>query len=124
MDIGKTIRAYRRSKKVTLKALAEQVCTTASFLSDIENNKKQPSVDTLGRLAEAFNVPLYMLFKDTPEEYIEDVSHQMATINSNQDSFILQARALFLGDDISKEDKEAIFKDITDLYWKAKGWEK
>ena len=117
MDLGKTIKAYRNSKKTTLKELASQINVTASFLSDIENNKKLPSVDTLNKLAEAFNIPLYILFKDFSDFEIKTTENNF----SNQDSFMLQARALFLSDDLSKEDKESIFKDITDLYWKAKG---
>ncbi|SKA89083.1 Helix-turn-helix [Clostridium sp. USBA 49] len=118
MNLGSTIKAYRLSKKITLKELAEKVGITASFLSDIENNKKQPSVETLGKLAEAFNIPLYMLFKDTSNE---EISKKIDEKPLNQNSFILQAEALFLSDNLTKEDKEAIFKDITDLYWKAKG---
>lgn len=121
MIIGRTIKAYRRAKKITLKELAEKVGTTASFLSDVENNKKQPSMDTLGRLAHAFGVPVYLLFK----EPLDIVSESQHTLNGpNQDSFMIQARALFLSDNLTEEDKEAIFKDITDLYWKAKGLSK
>lgn len=118
MNLGSTIKAYRRNKRITLKELAEKVGITASFLSDIENSKKQPSVETLGKLAEAFNVPLYMLFKDISSE---DLLEKSDKDTLNQNSFILQAEALFLSDALTKEDKEAIFKDITDLYWKAKG---
>ena len=115
MELGKTIKSYRNAKKATLKELAAEINVTASFLSDIENDKKLPSVDTLSKLAEAFNIPLYILFK----EY-SDLDINEATVNEHN-SFMIQARALFLSDDLSKDDKEAIFKDITDLYWKAKG---
>lgn len=121
MILGETIKAYRRAKKITLKELAEKVGTTASFLSDVENNKKQPSMDTLGKLAQAFDLPVYLLFK----EPIEPASETKDNVPEfRQDSFMLQARALFLSDNITEEDKEAIFKDITDLYWKAKGLSK
>lgn len=118
MNLGSTIKTYRRNKKITLKELAEKVGITASFLSDIENGKKQPSVETLSKLAEAFEVPLYMLFKDTSNEETLEIRSEDTL---SQNSFILQAKALFLSDSLTKEDKEAIFKDITDLYWKAKG---
>lgn len=130
MELGKTIKAYRNRSKITLKELADRVGTTASFLSDIENSKKQPSIDTLSRLAEAFGIPIYMLFKTAPmQEAAEDIHCELeqgatTTANITQDAFILQAKALFLSEALSKEDKEAIYKDITDLYWKAKGWGK
>jgi transcriptional regulator with XRE-family HTH domain len=121
MILGETIKAYRRAKKITLKELAEKVGTTASFLSDVENNKKQPSMDTLGKVAQAFHVPVYLLFKE-PLEPISKTKDNETEFSQN--SFMLQARALFLSDNITEEDKEAIFKDITDLYWKAKGLSK
>ena len=121
MILGKTIKAYRRAKKITLKELAERAGTTASFLSDVENNKKQPSMDTLGKLAQAFDLPVYLLFKEPSEEICETKDNEN---EPTQDSFMLQARALFLSDNLTEEDKETIFKDISDLYWKAKGLSK
>ena len=117
MDLGKTIKAYRYFKKYTLKELATQINVTASFLSDIENNKKIPSIDTLNRLAQTYNIPLYILFKDYSNFEIENYDN---SINS-KDAFMLQARVLFLSDNLSKEAKETVFKEITDLYFRSKG---
>lgn len=125
MNIGKAIKAYRNSKKLTLKKLASEIKVTASFLSDLENNKRLPSLDTLQKLADAFSIPMYILLKDYSDiESITDNKIDMSDNNhgNNQDDFLVQARALFLSDELSDDDKEVIFKDITELYWKAKGY--
>jgi len=117
MNLAKTIKAYRLSNKYTLKELASQINVTASFLSNIENSKKIPSIDTLSKLAEAYNIPLYILFKDYSDFEVGTCDNSMNV----QDTFMLQARVLFLSDSLSNKGKEAIFKDISDLYWKSKG---
>ena len=117
MNLGENIKLIRKLKSLTLKEMSFKTGITSSFLSDIENNKKLPSVETLSKLSEGLKVPLYMLFKEEVTEgrkEIEDTSHE--------DNFILQAKALFMSDKLSREDKEKIFKDISDFYWEAKGF--
>lgn len=125
MNIGKTIKYFRNSKKITLKELALEIKVTASFLSDLENNKRMPSIDTLKKLADAFCVPMYILLKDYPD--IKSVTSIKLdawenNLKNYQDNFLIQARVLFLSDELSKENKEVIFKNITELYWEAKGF--
>jgi len=125
MNIGKTIKYFRNSKKITLKELALEIKVTASFLSDLENNKRLPSIDTLKKLADAFCVPMYILLKDYPD--IKSVTSIKLdawenNLKNYQDNFLIQARVLFLSDELSKENKEVIFKNITELYWEAKGF--
>jgi len=125
MNIGKAIKFYRNSKKLTLKELASEIRVTASFLSDLENNKRLPSLDTLQKLANAFSIPMYILLKDYSDTEVKS-DNKIEKIDrnpgNNQDSFLVQARALFLSDKLSEDDKEVIFKDITELYWKSKGY--
>jgi len=127
MNIGKAVKFYRNSKKLTLKELSSEIKVTASFLSDLENNKRLPSIDTLQKLAYAFGIPMYILLKEYSD--IESAASDKADfsdidLENYQDNFLIQARALFLSDDLSEDDKEVIFKDITELYWKAKGFSK
>lgn len=117
MNLGENIKIIRKIKSLTLKEMSLITGITSSFLSDIENNKKLPSVETLNKLAEGLNVPLYMLFKEGMSE-----DHKESESSSHQDNFILQAKALFMSDSLSREDKEKVFKDISDFYWEAKGF--
>jgi len=116
MNLGENIKIIRKLKCLTLKEMSLRTGITSSFLSDIENSKKLPSVDTLSKLSEGLNVPLYMLFKEGAS-----TSHKEGCEISHENNFILQAKALFMSDKLSREDKEKIFKDISDFYWEAKG---
>lgn len=53
MDVGKRIRALRKSKGMTLEQLADKINLSISFLSDIENGRSNPSLDRLCDLAKA-----------------------------------------------------------------------
>ena len=119
MKIGDAVKKARKDKKLTLTELSHIAGVTVSFISDIENGKKQPSLETLERLSKALSVPLYSFFGERMH-----TSSKKDSQDSVPDSFIEQARALFMSDELSREDKEAIFKDITDLYWKCRGYTK
>lgn len=64
MDIGSTIRAIRKRKKMTIPQLAEGTGLSKGFLSNVENNKTSPSIETLNSIAKFLKVPLtYLLLE-------------------------------------------------------------
>lgn len=117
MNLGENIKEIRKLKRLTLKEMSSKTGIASSFLSDIENNKKLPSVDTLNKISEGLDVPLFVLFKEKV-----NYNHKEKEVMPLEDSFIVQAKALFMSDKLSKNDKEKIFKDISDFYWEAKGF--
>jgi transcriptional regulator with XRE-family HTH domain len=60
--IGGEIRALRKAKGLTLRALAGASGRTAGYLSQIENGVVTPSIETMTRLAEALGVELSWFF--------------------------------------------------------------
>jgi transcriptional regulator with XRE-family HTH domain len=50
--IGDVIHDARAKKKVSLRDITKKLRITPSYLSDIENNRRVPSEEVLGRLAE------------------------------------------------------------------------
>jgi transcriptional regulator with XRE-family HTH domain len=55
--VGERIRARRKELALSLDELAERTNLTASFLSLLERNINNPSLDSLYRIAEALDVP-------------------------------------------------------------------
>jgi transcriptional regulator with XRE-family HTH domain len=55
-DIGQRIRNIRSNKRLTLNALAERTGISKSYLSQVENAKREPSIDTLTKVAYALGV--------------------------------------------------------------------
>ena len=58
LTLGQRIHAVRRARRLTQREVARRTGIAEPFLSRVENNHAQPSVNTLERLAEAMGVTL------------------------------------------------------------------
>jgi transcriptional regulator with XRE-family HTH domain len=56
MNLGSLLRTQRKDKRLTLKAVAEKAGISEGFLSQVENNVKAPSVETLINICAALGV--------------------------------------------------------------------
>jgi transcriptional regulator with XRE-family HTH domain len=56
MTLGSLLRRYRKEKKLTLKTVAEKSGVSEGFMSQVENNVKSPSLETLMHICEALDV--------------------------------------------------------------------
>ena len=64
MIISERIRELRESKELSQGDVEEKTGLLRCYLSRIENGHTVPSLETLQKLAKAFEVPLYFLFYD------------------------------------------------------------
>ncbi len=62
--IGKNIRRLRKSKGLTLNALAAEAGLSASYLSQIENARVNVALSTLAEIGARLDVPLISLFAE------------------------------------------------------------
>ncbi len=62
-QLGVRIRYFRREKKLSQEELAFRANLNVTYLSDLENGRRNPSLKILNRLANAFNLTLSELFK-------------------------------------------------------------
>ena len=63
--LGADLRSLRKSRKMTIKELSEATEKSLGWISQIERDKSQPSIDDLRDLAHVLNVPLSILFGQT-----------------------------------------------------------
>ncbi|MBU2550119.1 MAG: XRE family transcriptional regulator [Proteobacteria bacterium] len=56
MNLGTLLRRYRKERGLTLKAVAERAGVSEGFMSQVENNVKSPSVETLFNICDAIEV--------------------------------------------------------------------
>jgi len=61
-----------RKRSLTIKEVAERANVTSSLLSQIENNKANPSINSLMAIAKALNVPIGSFFDDEKSEPVFD----------------------------------------------------
>ncbi|MEW8997925.1 MAG: helix-turn-helix domain-containing protein [Thermoanaerobacter sp.] len=67
MSIGDKIKKYRVLQKMTQKELAKKANISRSYLADVENGRYNPSIEVLTAIANALNIPVDELFKNSNE---------------------------------------------------------
>lgn len=66
ISVGERIRLFRKRKQLSQIALSERSGIDRTYLSDIENGKRNISLLTLNNLALALDVPIEMLVSRPP----------------------------------------------------------
>lgn len=118
--VGERIKRLRERKDLTQKELADLIDITEASLSRYENNLRSPRATILSRMAKALDTTSdYIMTAFIPEEYKQKHSVSRRDI-SQYDAFMQSASTFFMNDEVAEEDKEALFRDITELFWKAK----
>jgi transcriptional regulator with XRE-family HTH domain len=64
MLMGERLRALREQKKLSQGDIESRTGLLRCYISRVENGHTVPAVETLEKLARAFEVPLYQLFYD------------------------------------------------------------
>jgi transcriptional regulator with XRE-family HTH domain len=68
VQVGEKLRAIRRNRKLSIRALAELSELSVNTLSLIENRRTSPSVSTLNQLAQSLDVPITAFFEKDPRK--------------------------------------------------------
>ncbi|SDH81483.1 helix-turn-helix domain-containing protein [Halanaerobium congolense] len=74
MNLGEKIKRLQKINDYSLRELASKVGISHTFLSDIENNRSNPSLERLKDIAEALNVNVSFLLgeKDEMDNWLAD----------------------------------------------------
>ena len=90
MYTGQIIKLIRTVDGISQGELARKLHVTRTYLSQVENGKKQPSINLLKQFSEKFSVPLPLLFLGEREDEIhEDIFKELQEILAR----LLAARA-------------------------------
>ena len=79
IELGKRIRAIRKSKKLTLEQLSEMIGKTGQYLGNIERAEGIPSLNTVISIANALGVSMDMLL----QEYLHEHSAELKPTKPN-----------------------------------------
>lgn len=73
MNLGLAVKTLRKNKGLTQGNFCEIVGITQSYLSQVENGNKEPSIDVVKKIADALGTPMPVLFWFTlTEEDVDD----------------------------------------------------
>jgi transcriptional regulator with XRE-family HTH domain len=64
MDVGMRLRTIREERQMSQGEIEKRTGLLRCYLSRVENGHTMPSIDTLKKLAEALELPLYALLYD------------------------------------------------------------
>src|SRR6202050_5281612 len=67
MDIGDRLRQLREEKKMSQGDIEKRTGLLRCYISRVENGHTVPAIETLEKMARAFEIPLYQLFYDGDE---------------------------------------------------------
>ncbi len=70
MKIGKKLKELKTLRKVKLRDIAEKTGLSVSYISDIINEKANPSLDTLLKLSDYLGVPPSQFIGEDPVSYL------------------------------------------------------
>lgn len=127
MKLSNKLRALRKENKLTLKDLSLKSGISVSFISDIENGRRNPSIETLKILATSLGISADEFLKDgvsnkninipltkkDEKDISKDVESIMSKLDKNEDG-----PTYYNGEEMQDEDKE-LFKDALELALKT-----
>lgn len=98
--IGKNIRQKRKEKNLTQEKLANQMDTSAQYISRIERGKVGPSLEFLYKISSVLNCPIYALLPSAyPVQrsfFSEEIEYQLNNCSAWKKHFLVNYIAWFL----------------------------
>ncbi len=119
--LSERLKQLREEKELMQKEIASFLNISTSAYGFYEQDKRTPTPDVLSKLADYFNVSVdYLLGKTNTRNSSSKDSTPTKKEQKNHDTFMEDAKALFMNGELDEDDKEKIFKDISDLFWESK----
>ena len=115
MKMGEKIKNLRKQKNISLRELAQITGLSKTTLSDLEKDAKNPSLETLEKIAVAFEMTPAELLKETDstEELMESAKNSSSEILAGLSKSGELLKVLYRAKDAPKEtmDQMAVFLD-------------
>lgn len=114
--LGGKLKELRKIRELSLKEVGNAVNISHNFLSEVENGKKEPSMETLRELAKFFKIDedeFFRILRKVPlrvQELIEEDIELQKLLSEAQKKFGNNPEKL----EIIKEQITRIYKDILD----------
>lgn len=93
MNIGESIKIFRKKSGLTQQQLADKSNISRSYLADVEKNRYNPSIDTLRKIATSLGVSVDVFLKDEPGTTTISENFQPSSLSlSEQDKLDKEAQ--------------------------------
>lgn len=117
MPIGENIKQLRANKGLTQEGFARETGISRSYLSDLENNRKSPTIETLEKIARKMNTSLKFLIggSETMRGVYDLDQQQWYPDDISVDFNIIETRYATVSAN-SREEAEEIYRENPDDY--------
>lgn len=121
MLFGEKLKKLRTEANMSQEELAARVGITRRSIVYYETKSRYPKRrEVITGLAKVFNVPVDFLINDGDDFIARAAARFGATGAAEAMQLVEEIGGLFAGGSLNQEDKDKIFKAISDLYWESK----
>lgn len=120
MKLGDKIKHLRTKNNMTQPDLAKKLGVTVRTIAYYENNERQPKKSIIMELCKLFHVTTDYLLSNDEAFLVEAEDKYGYRGKKKAEEFIQETNALFAGGELNEEDRDKVFKAITEIYWRSK----
>ena len=121
MLFGDRIKELRNLADMSQQELANKAGLSLRSIQNYESNQRYPKdVAILNKLCKALNTTIEELMKEE-DNFIQEASEKYGTRGKKDaQKLVDELGGLFAGGELNEEDKDKVFRAITEMYWRAK----
>ena len=121
MLFGDRIKELRNLADMSQQELANRTGLSLRSIQNYESNQRYPKdVAILNKLCTALSTTIEELMKEEDQFILEAASKFGSRGKNDAEKLIEEVGGLFAGGELNEEDKDKVFRAITEMYWKAK----
>ena len=121
MLFGDRIKELRNLADMSQQELANRTGLSLRSIQNYESNQRYPKdVAILNKLCAALGTTIEELMKEEDQFILEAASKFGSRGKNDAEKLIEEVGGLFAGGVLNEEDKDKVFRAITEMYWKAK----
>ncbi len=121
MLFGDRIKELRNLAEMSQQELANRTGLSLRSIQNYESNQRYPKdVAILNKLCAALGTTIEELMKEEDQFILEAASKFGSRGKNDAEKLIEEVGGLFAGGELNEEDKDKVFRAITEMYWKAK----
>lgn len=121
MLFGDRIKELRNLADISQQELANRTGLSLRSIQNYESNQRYPKdVAILNKLCAALGTTIEELMKEEDQFILEAASKFGSRGKNDAEKLIEEVGGLFAGGELNEEEKDKVFRAITEMYWKAK----
>ena len=121
MLFGDRIKELRNLADMSQQELANRTGLSLRSIQNYESNQRYPKdVAILNKLCTALGTTIEELMKEEDQFILEAASKFGSRGKNDAEKLIEEVGGLFAVGELNEEDKDKVFRAITEMYWKAK----